>query len=128
MKTVQKDNRVETINDTDLADAMKRGWREINPDTGEPIAVNAPARSLAALEAENAELRRNAKSLSDALFTARARIIELDGVNASLKDAMAAKGTSGEPPKGKTKGKAAEKPPEGDESRTDTADEGKAAE
>jgi peptidoglycan hydrolase CwlO-like protein len=107
---------------------VKRGWREINPETGEPIAVNTPSRSMAALEAENADLRKKVQEFPAAMQAAHTRITELEAETASLKAALAAKDTSGEAPKGKSKGKAADKPPEGDELRIDTAAEGKAAE
>ena len=47
MKTIQKENRVEQINDTDLPEAIKHGWREIDPTTGEPVGMGKDQNALA---------------------------------------------------------------------------------
>lgn len=57
MKTVQKENRVEQISDADLPEAVKRGWREIDPVTGMPVTT-AERMTQTQLAQENERLRK----------------------------------------------------------------------
>ena len=123
MKTIKRENRVETINDTELPAAIKRGWREIDPETGDPIVADAAPRSLDELEAENTRLKNRLAELE----------AQLAAVDAPPEPAdKSANGAHNEAPRGKGKAKAADKQTETDtkaaETASDAANETKAAE
>lgn len=110
MKTIKRENRVETINDTELPAAIKRGWREIDPVTGDPIVAESAPRSLDELEAENARLKN--------------RLAELEAQVAADVAPPAdrpANEAHNEAPRGKGKAKAADKQAEADTKDAETA-------
>ncbi|NLI20772.1 MAG: hypothetical protein GX418_04410 [Clostridiales bacterium] len=69
MKTVLKDNRVEQIDDAALPEAVKRGWREVDPISGLPITtVERAAQNQ--LTQENERLRKANAELTSKLDAA----------------------------------------------------------
>ncbi|MEG2253613.1 MAG: hypothetical protein RSC98_11265, partial [Clostridia bacterium] len=103
MKTVMKENRVENINDVDLATYQQNNWREIDPKTGKPVPkVGKPStesqlrQQLADLTSDlkgfyeqNAKLTAdNAKLLAKLNVERDAAKKELAQVNQELAEAM----------------------------------------
>ena len=109
MKYVQKENRVEAVNDTDLPEYEKRGWREIDPKTGVPVVKGS--------KDETAVLKDDVKRLQKQLRLAEEKIRTLTEENCSLKPASEAKepnASADKPAKSgrKTKDKAANEAPD----------------
>ncbi len=61
MKTVMKENRVEQINDVELAAYQQNGWREIDPKTGTPLPKAGKPNSEAELRKQIADLMGDLK-------------------------------------------------------------------
>jgi cell division protein FtsB len=87
LKYIKKDNRVEKINDADLDEAKKRGWVEIDPDTGQPIDAKATD-NVAVLKAEVERLQREVTQLTSELKLAQEAIEALNKENLALKSAQ----------------------------------------